>query len=123
MNDSMDGLDVPDMPPEQKARIDRKVHAAIAAQNRRFSWERRAKWALSVSAAIAAACCGGALVFARGEVAPHESGSRIEAVESPVAVEPQAAPPPSGSGGTEPADPAAGGAAPRRHHGHRHHRR
>jgi anti-sigma-K factor RskA len=122
MNDSMDGLDVPEMPPEQKARIDRKVRAAIAAQERRFAWERRGKWALSVSAAIAAACCTGALVFAQREVAPPESRSRIEAVESPIAVEPQAAPLPSVSG-AEPEDPATDGAAPRRHHGHRHRRR
>lgn len=112
--EGLDSVDVPDMTPEQKERIDRKVRAAIAAQNRRFSWERWGKWALA--AGLVAACGGGALVFALHEVTPHEHRSGLDAVDQPGVIDPQTLPPPSTSASAEPA--GRGLVAPRRRRRH-----
>lgn len=129
--DVPDWRDVPDMTPEQKERIDRRVHAAIAAQNRRFAWERRAKRALPWG--LVAACCGAALALAHHEVAPHQGRSVLPAVVDAVELDTQPfrdgvasdpappaepLPPPSVSSTGDTADPRI--VAPRRRRHHRH---
>jgi hypothetical protein len=61
--------EIPDMTPEQAARVDRKLRAAIAAQDRRRALRRRLTWV--VSGSLAAACCVAALVFAARAVRPR----------------------------------------------------
>lgn len=75
------------MTPVQKERLDRKLHAAIAAQGERLTRDRRAKRALcALGGALVAACCGGALLFAlHGAPPPHPRSSGIESVSRPVA--------------------------------------